>query len=133
MTTSGQPRLDDTALDDSVPDNAGPAEVVRRFNAAWGDHDLAAALALTGDECVFEATSPAPDGERYVGRTAVGAAWKPIFDDVASRFTVEDTFAAGGRVVQRWRYDWADGHIRGVDILAVKDGQVTEKIAYVKG
>jgi hypothetical protein len=38
-----------------------------------------------------------------------------------------------GRLVQRWRYDWADGHIRGVDILAVKDGQVTEKIAYVKG
>lgn len=36
-------------------------------------------------------------------------------------------------MVQRWRYDWADGHIRGIDVLAVKDGKVTEKIAYVKG
>jgi len=128
MTTAGQPRLHDTA-----PHDDDAAEVVRRFNGAWGDHDLAAALALTSGDCVFEATSPAPDGERYVGQTAIAAAWKPIFDDAASRFTVEDSFCAGGRVVQRWRYDWADGHIRGIDVLAVKDGKVTEKIAYVKG
>lgn len=36
-------------------------------------------------------------------------------------------------MVQRWRYDWADGHIRGIDVLTVRDGTVTEKIAYVKG
>jgi SnoaL-like domain len=81
---------------------------------------------------VFESTSPAPDGRRYVGRAAIGAAWKPIFDDVTSRFTVEDSFSAGDHVVQRWRYDWGDGHVRGIDVFAVRDGQVTEKIAYVK-
>jgi ketosteroid isomerase-like protein len=113
------------------PDDA--AEVVRRFNAAWGDHDLAATLALTSDDCVFEATSPAPDGDRHVGHAAVSAAWKPIFDDLASRFTVEDSFSAGDRVVQCWRYDWGDGHVRGVDLFTVKDGKVTEKLAYVKG
>jgi len=128
MTTAGQPRLGDTA-----PDGDDAAEAVRRFNAAWSDHDLAAALALTSDDCVFDATSPAPDGERYVGHAAISVAWKPIFDDTASRFTVEDSFSAGGRVVQRWRYDWAGGHIRGIDVLAVKDGKVTEKLAYVKG
>ncbi len=82
------------------------ADVVARFNTAWGGHDLDAALALTSEDCVFEATSPAPDGARHVGHAAIRAAWKPIFDDVASQFTVEDSFAAGSHVVQRWRYDW---------------------------
>ena len=109
------------------------ADVVGRFNAAWSAHDLGAVLALTSEDCVFEATSPAPDGERHVGRAALRAAWKPIFDDVASRFTVEDSFTAGSRVVQRWRYDWAGGHVRGIDVFSVQNGQVTEKLAYVKG
>ena len=109
------------------------AAVVSRFNAAWNDHDLSAALALTSEDCVFEATSPAPDGERAVGRAAVGAAWKPIFDDKRSHFTVEESFAAGSRVVQRWRYDWGDAHVRGVDVITVREGQVAEKLSYVKG
>jgi ketosteroid isomerase-like protein len=82
---------------------------------------------------VFEATSPAPDGRRHVGHAAISAAWKPIFDDVTSRFTVEDSFTAGDHVVQRWRHDRGDGHVRGIDVFTVKDGKVTEKIAYVKG
>ncbi len=109
------------------------ADVVARFNAAWNDHDLAAALTLTSADCVFEATSPAPDGQRCAGHAAIGAAWKPIFDDLASHFTVEDSFAAGQRVVQRWRYDWDGGHVRGVDVITVSDGKVTEKLGYVKG
>lgn len=108
------------------------ATIVSRFNAAWNDHDLSAALALTSNDCVFESTSPAPDGERFVGRAAIRAAWKPIFDDERSHFTVEDSFAAGSRVVQRWRYDWGDGHVRGVDVITVNDGLVTGKLSYVK-
>jgi ketosteroid isomerase-like protein len=109
-----------------------PVAVVRRFNAAWAAHDLAAALALTSNDCVFESTSP-PDGARCAGQAAIRAAWQPIFDDLGSAFTVEETIEAGPRVVQRWRYDWADGHVRGVDIFAVRDGKITEKFAYVKG
>lgn len=107
-------------------------DVVDRFNAAWGAHDLAATLALISDDCVFESTSP-PDGQRYVGPGPIRSAWQPIFDDTASRFTVEDSFVAGVHVVQRWRYDWEGDHVRGVDLFTVRDGLVTEKIAYVKG
>jgi ketosteroid isomerase-like protein len=107
--------------------------VVERFGAAWAGHDLEAALSLLTDDCIFEATGPAPDGTRHQGRTAIRTAWKPIFDDQASRFTVEDTIAAGEHVVQRWRYDWADGHVRGIDVFRVRDGRVAEKCAYVKG
>jgi hypothetical protein len=112
--------------------NVPAATIVSRFNAAWNDHDLSAALALTTNDCLFESTSPAPDGGRFVGRAAIRAAWKPIFDDERSHFTVEDSFAAGSRVVQRWRYDWGDGHVRGVDVITVNDGLVTEKLSYVK-
>jgi ketosteroid isomerase-like protein len=113
--------------------NDDALRVVQRFGAAWGAHDLDASLALVTDDCVFDATGPAPDGRRCVGKAAIRAAWQPIFDDAASVFEEEELFAAGDRVVQRWRYSWADGHIRGVDVFRVRDGLVAEKLSYVKG
>jgi hypothetical protein len=107
--------------------------VVGQFNEAWNAHDLDAALALTSEDCVFESTFPGPDGERSVGRAAIRAAWEPIFDDPRSHFTVEESFVAGPRLVQRWRFDWGDGHVRGIDVITVRNGQITEKLAYVKG
>lgn len=107
--------------------------VVEAFGAAWGDHDLEAALALTAEDCAFESTSPPPDGTRHVGHDALRRAWRPIFDDRAARFTTEETIAAGDRVVQRWRYDWDGGHVRGVDVFLVRHGKVAEKYSYVKG
>jgi ketosteroid isomerase-like protein len=116
-----------------VTDGAeSPLAVVRRFNAAWAAHDLAGAPDLTSDDCVFESTAP-PDGQRCASQAEIRATWQPIFDDLASTFMVEETIEAGPRVVQRWRYDWTGGHVRGVDIFTVKDGQIAEKAAYVKG
>jgi ketosteroid isomerase-like protein len=108
-------------------------DVVEAFGAAWAAHDLEATLALTAENCVFDATGPAPDGVRHVGRAAIRRAWQHIFDDTASRFEAEETFAAGDRVVQRWLYSWDGGHIRGVDLFRVAKGLVTEKLSYVKG
>jgi ketosteroid isomerase-like protein len=112
---------------------AAALEVVDRFGAAWAAHDLDGALALVTDDCVFDATGPAPDGRRSVGRDAIQAAWQPIFDDDASRFEAEETFAAGDRVVQLWRYSWDGGHVRGVDVISTANGLITAKLAYVKG
>src|SRR5262249_54210922 len=108
-------------------------EVVDRFGAAWAAHDLDAALELVTDDCVFDATGPAPDGRRAVGRDAIRAAWQPIFDDASSRFEAGEAFAAGDRVVQLWRYSWDGGHVRGVDVMRVRGGLVAEKLSYVKG
>jgi ketosteroid isomerase-like protein len=110
-----------------------PVTVVEKFGAAWAAHDLDATLALVTDDCVFDATGPAPDGIRYVGRDAIRDAWQPIFDDVSAVFAAEQTFAAGDRVVQLWRYDFDGGHIRGIDVFTVRDGNVAEKLSYVKG
>ena len=108
--------------------------LVDKFNAAWGDHDLDAAVALITDDCLFDATGPAPDGTPHKGRDAVRAAWEPIFADSAAHFTTEDSFVADGdRFVQTWRYDFEGGHIRGVDVIEVRDGLVSAKLSYVKG
>ncbi len=108
-------------------------EVVDAFGAAWGAHDLDATLALVTDDCVFESTEPAPDGTRFEGRDAIRKAWQPIFDDENAVFEAEEIFGSGDRVIQRWRYAWTDGHIRGVDVFRVRDGRVAEKFSYVKG
>jgi len=92
-----------------------------------------AAIAFLSDDCVFDSTGPAPDGSRHVGRDEIRRAWGPIFVDSSSRFEAEETFSAGDRVVQRWRYDWDGGHVRGVDLFKVRDGKITEKLSYVKG
>jgi len=106
-----------------------------RFTAAINAHDLDAVLALVTGDIVFESTSPAPDGTRYEGRAAVAQAWAELLASAPkAHFTVEDQFSAGsGRAVVRWRYDWGEGHVRGVDIVRVRDGQLAESLAYVKG
>jgi uncharacterized protein (TIGR02246 family) len=109
-------------------------ELIDTFNQAWNAHDLDAALALTTEDCVFESTGPAPDGQRFEGREQIAGAWRPIFDDTSSRFTVEEAFSAGeDRFVQCWRYEWTDGHVRGVDVFHLRDGRVAAKLSYVKG
>jgi hypothetical protein len=107
--------------------------VVEAFGAAWAAHDLDAALAMVTEDCVFDNTDPAPDGERFVGPDQIRGAWAPIFGDANSHFEPEETFAVDDRVVQRWRYSWADGHVRGVDVYRIRDGRVAEKFSYVKG
>lgn len=108
--------------------------VIEAFNAAWNEHDLAAALALCTEDIVFEGTDPAPDGRRFAGKEAVGESWRPIFEQREAFFTMEEIVACGAdTVVQRWRYDWGTGHVRGIDLMTLRDGLIAEKFSYVKG
>jgi ketosteroid isomerase-like protein/uncharacterized damage-inducible protein DinB len=112
---------------------------VEAFGRAFDAHDVDAVMACMTDDCVFENTTPAPDGERMTGAPAVAAFWRRFFDSTPSaRFRTEEAFAAGDRAVVRWTFDWNEGpenrgQVRGVDILRVKEGRVDEKLAYVKG
>jgi uncharacterized protein (TIGR03086 family) len=106
---------------------------VQRFNAAFGSKDVDAIMAAMTPDCVFEDTT-APDGTRHDGADAVRAAWTALFTGAPNAlFTAEELIAAGDRVVQRWRYEWGDGHVRGVDVFTVREGRVAEKLSYVKG
>lgn len=118
---------------------AATRATVERFNAAFNRHDVDAIMALMTPDCVFENTSPPPDGERVAGAAAVRATWEALFrSSPEAVFETEDSFAAGDRCVVRWRYRWAPdgeapGHVRGVDVFRVVDGRVAEKLSYVKG
>ncbi|HEX2039497.1 MAG TPA: nuclear transport factor 2 family protein [Acidimicrobiales bacterium] len=108
--------------------------VIDRFNDTFNERDVDAIMALMTDDVVFESTGPAPDGERHEGAAAVRAAWEALFAaSPDARFDAEDVFTAGDRATVRWRYDWGDGHVRGVDVMRVRDGKVCEKLSYVKG
>jgi ketosteroid isomerase-like protein len=114
-------------------------DVIERFNAALNRHDIDDVMALMTTDCVFENTFPAPDGERYEGRPDVRGFWERLLaGSPRANFTTEEIFTAGDRGVVRWRYGWGDetgeaGHVRGVDLFRVRDGQVAEKLSYVKG
>ncbi|MDQ3147784.1 MAG: nuclear transport factor 2 family protein [Actinomycetota bacterium] len=115
------------------PSPHGTLAVTRRFNDAFGRGDVDAVMDLMTEDCVFENTSP-PDGERHEGQAAVRNAFTAFFTGApAPSFVTEEGIVAGDRATYRWRYTWADSHIRGVDVFRVRDGRVAEKCAYVKG
>jgi cation diffusion facilitator family transporter len=114
------------------------AGAVDRFNDAFNRHDVDGVMAAMTDDCVFENTSP-PEGKRFEGAPAVRGAWEEFFAaSPSAHFDAEDVIVNGDRCVVQWRYSWDNddgtkGHIRGVDVIRVRDGKVAEKFAYVKG
>ena len=120
------------------PQSEATLRTVERFNEAFNRHDVDAIMRLMTDDCVFDSTRPAPDGERLEGQARVRAFWEEMFQrSPQARFTTEEIFASGDRCVVRWVYHWVregkQGHVRGVDVLRVAHGRVAEKLAYVKG
>ena len=118
--------------------DAATLAAVERFNAAFNCQDIDATMAAMTADCVFENTSPAPDGTRCEGADAVRREFSAFFaSSPHAHFEAEEQFAAGERCVVRWLYRWQNaeggGHVRGVDIFRVRDGKVAEKLSYVKG
>lgn len=123
----------------TIPSTEETLATIHAFNDALNRHDVDAVMALMTDDCVFENTWPAPNGERYEGQAAVRGFWERLIaGSPSAHFDLEEIFATGDRATQLWRYTWVDaqgnaGHIRGVDVFRVRDGKVAEKLAYVKG
>lgn len=115
---------------------ASTAEVIRRFNLAFQQHDPTALAHLVAEDCVIENSSPAPDGSRHVGREACIALWGRLATNPGTRFDIEDVVIAGERATIRWRLRWGpEGaeSIRGVNLMRVRDGRIVEALGYVKG
>jgi uncharacterized protein (TIGR03086 family) len=112
---------------------------VARLSDAFGRGDVDAIMALMTPDCVFESTGPGPDGARHEGASAVRQVWEELFSQTRdAAFAEEESFVCGDRAVLRWRYSWTGddgtpGHVRGVDVLRLRDGLVAEKLSYVKG
>ena len=110
------------------------AAVVREFNKAFNNHDIDAVMALMTEDCVFENTFPAPEGTRHLGASNVRRELGSFLaSSPQAHFEEEELIACDDRCVVRWRYTWEDGYVRGVDVMRVRDGKVSEKLSYVKG
>lgn len=109
------------------------------FNDAFNRHDVTRMMQLMSDDCVFENTTPAPNGTIYTGKEEVRLFWQEFFrHSPNARIEIEEIFGFGMHCIMRWKYFWIDeqgnqGHVRGVDIFKVINGLITEKLSYVKG
>jgi ketosteroid isomerase-like protein len=138
--SSAQRRARATMTFDETPQTGERTtrQVIDRFNEAFNRHDADALATLLTDDTVFEDTSPAPDGRRIEGKTAVVAFWREWFARNAdAKFEAEDTIVSGDRAVVRWVYhkmrNGQPWRLRGVDVFTVRDGKAAAKLAYVKG
>ena len=113
-------------------------KAIQRFGEAFNRHDLDAVMAAMTEDCILESIFSLPDGTKYTGRDAIRAHWEELFRASSqSVFETKETFAAGDRCVFRWVYRWVDndgtqGHLRGMDVLRVRDGKIAEKLVYAK-
>lgn len=112
---------------------------VLAFNEAFNRHDVTGMMALMSEDCVFENTTPSPDGTVIAGKEAVTQFWQEFFhQSPQAHIEVEEIFGMGNRCVMRWSYTWVEangekGHVRGVDIFQVKSNLISQKLSYVKG
>ena len=117
----------------------GLLPIVLDFNDAFNRHDVESMMQLMSDDCVFENTSPAPDGTVFSGKDAVTQFWRDFFlASPHAHIDIEEIFSLGERCVMCWTYTWVDangsqGHVRGVDVFRVVDGLIRAKLSYVKG
>ncbi|HXZ31418.1 MAG TPA: nuclear transport factor 2 family protein [Terriglobales bacterium] len=113
-------------------------KTIDQFNEVFNRHDSDALATLLTEDTVFEDTSPAPDGRRIEGKSAVVDFWRGWFArNPDARFEAEDVIVSGNRAVVLWVYrkvrNGQPWHLRGVDVFTVHDGKVAAKLAYVKG
>jgi predicted SnoaL-like aldol condensation-catalyzing enzyme len=109
------------------------------FNKAFNRHDVAGMMQFVSEDCVFESSTPAPDGVVYTGKEAITQYWQTFFrQSPQAHSQIEDIFGLGLRCVTRWYYEWVDesgekSHIRGIDVFKLKDNVIIEQLSYIKG
>jgi ketosteroid isomerase-like protein len=111
-------------------------DVVLRFTDAFNRDDLEAVMAFLADDALYDEFN----GRQSRGHPAIREAIVPQFrgDFGRIRFHTEDLFvdAAAGKALIRWRCvlekSGKKRAWRGLDVLHVRDGRITEKHTYAK-
>jgi ketosteroid isomerase-like protein len=120
------------------PRTAATIELIRRLDETFVRRDVGAIMALTTEDVVWETTAP-PDGQRYQGQAAVRSALEEFYrSSPQAVFTMEEVVVLGERAFFTWVYRWTgqdgkQGHVRGVELVRVRDGKIAEMLSYVKG
>jgi uncharacterized protein (TIGR02246 family) len=111
-------------------------DLVLRFTDAFNRDDLEAVMSFMADDAIYDEFN----GKRSRGKAAIREAFVPQFrgDFGRIRFHTEDLFvdAGAGKALISWRCSLErDGTARawrGLDVIHVRDGRITEKHTYAK-
>jgi ketosteroid isomerase-like protein len=112
------------------------ADLVIQFTEAFNREDLDGVMSFMAEDAVYDEFN----GTINRGAAAIRAAFVPQFrgDYGKLRFHTEDLFvdAAAGKALIRWlcTLETKKGPAgwRGLDILHVENGRITEKLTYAK-
>jgi len=112
------------------------AQLVIDFTEAFNRDDLDGVMSLMADDAVYDEFN----GTVNRGAAAIRAAFVPQFrgDYGKLRFHTEDLFvdAMAGKALIRWRCTLetkrGPAAWRGLDIVHVENGRITEKLTYAK-
>jgi ketosteroid isomerase-like protein len=111
-------------------------DLVVRFTDAFNRDDLDAVMSFMADDAIYDEFN----GKRSRGKAAIRETFVPQFrgDFGRIRFHTEDLFvdAGAGKALIRWSCTLEVGDSkrawRGLDIIHVRDGHITEKHTYAK-
>lgn len=104
------------------------------FTDAFNRNDLDAAMEYFASDAIYDEFN----GRRHSGKAQIRQAFLPQFrgDFGPIRFDLEDTFAdpQSGRVLITWvcRIEGKALGWRGLDVLHVEDGKISQKHTYAK-
>jgi uncharacterized protein (TIGR02246 family) len=112
------------------------AELVMQFTDAFNREDLDGVMSFMAEDAVYDEFN----GTLNRGTAAIRAAFEPQFrgDYGKLRFHTEDLFvdAPAGKALIRWlctlETKRGPAAWRGLDILHVETGRITEKLTYAK-
>lgn len=112
------------------------ADLVVRFTDAFNRDDLDGVMSFMADDAVYDEFN----GTVNRGKAAIRAAFVPQFrgDHGTLRFHTEDLFVdpVAGKALIRWvctlQTKRGPAGWRGLDILHVRNGLITEKLTYAK-
>ena len=112
------------------------AELVVQFTEAFNRADLDGVMSFMADDAIYDEFT----GTINRGAAAIRAAFGPQFrgEYGKMRFDTEDLFvdAEAGKALIRWQCSLetrrGPAAWRGLDIIHVKNGRITEKLTYAK-
>ena len=106
---------------------------------AFNAHDLDAIMAFFAEDCeLLMPRGPAPEGRRFVGKSAVREGLASRFAGLPDVHYGDDRhWVAGNLGVSTWLLTGStktgeEIKVRGVDLLEFRDGKITRKDSYWK-
>jgi|SRR6185437_4781226 len=112
------------------------SKVIELFNSAFVQKDASLLSNLVAEDCVMEGAFPPPDGLRVAGGKACREFWEALINTPDTQFSPETVTILDNRAIIQWRFEWGateKKYVRGVNLMAVNEGMITEALGYVKG